>query len=52
MSEKVVDYDDVIRMLDFLGVKYIEVDSAVSAKETILLLKGEENCQVHSEYRQ
>lgn len=47
MSEAIVDYDKVIEMLDFLGVKYIEVD--VSPK-VIVVIKEEDNYQILSRY--
>jgi hypothetical protein len=48
MSEAIVDYDKVIVMLNFLDVKFIEVDT-VSSK-VIVVLKGEDNCQIPSRY--
>ncbi len=49
MSENVVDYDDVKRMMEFLGVKYIEVDFSPKA---VIVLKGEENFQMFTSYRE
>lgn len=50
MSEKVIDYDDVKGVLDFLGVKYIEVNSD-SFPQIIVVLKDEENFQMQSRYQ-
>ena len=45
---EVVNYDDVIKMLNFLGIKYIIVEHQCMTDNTIVVLKGEENFQVHS----
>ena len=46
---EVVNYDDIIKMLDFLGIKYIVVNHPYTSDSTIVAFKGEYNnhIQVH-----
>ena len=45
---EVVNQEDVLKMLEFLGIKYIVANHQYMTDNTIVVLKGEENFQVHS----